>query len=163
MIKRISALLLTAAVALFLLAGCSAKKDASEGSEPEIDFESMFEEIYSTVGEVEGLEDADDETVKDVLMLPLEDIEEYHIRYGNGIYGLADTYIIKPKKDKKANIRTQLEIRRDARISELESININGASETAKNAVIYDRGDYLIMLMHSNNDEVKEIIAKYIY
>ena len=51
---------------------------------------------------------------------------------------------------------------KNSRIEEFEKYDILGAYEISKNAEIYIRGDYVIMVMHQDNDAAKKIIEEYI-
>lgn len=47
---------------------------------------------------------------------------------------------------------------KNARIEEFEKYDILGAYEISKDAEIYTRGDYVIMVMHQDNDAAKKLL-----
>lgn len=150
-----------------LLAGCSGSNpDKETSTTPEAQPstaspKSAIEEIYKDVT-IKDIGYATDEEVTDVLGMNLDDMFSYCIMYSKGNYGVMDTYIIQPKPDKLAEIRSQLEARQDAMIRTYEHYDIYESYEISQNALIYEQGDYLIMLMHKDNDAVRNIIDQYI-
>lgn len=75
---------------------------------------------------------------------------------------MADTFIIKPAEGKESDVWDDLAAVKNARIEEFEKYDILGAYEISKDAEIYTRGDYVIMVMHQDNDAAKKIIEEYI-
>ena len=131
--------------AVLVIGGCGASSGdpATTQSQPaqEANPAGAIEKIYETI-EMRGLVDAQDEDVTDRFQMNLENIESYNIRYSLGRFGVADA---KP-----------------ARIEEFAQDHILGAYEISQYAEIYTRGDYVIMVMHQDNDAAKKIIEEYI-
>ena len=149
-----------------LFAGCSATHAQQEEDKPlvqptEADPQAALDEIYAECT-VKNLGLATEKEAHEVLGLELADIMSYHIMYSKGNYGVKDTYIIRPMPGKVSEVRTQLENRQDAMIRQYEHYDIYKSYEISLGALIYEQGDYLIMLMHEDNDEVRAIIDKHI-
>lgn len=70
----------------------------------------------------------------------------------------------KTKKDRthKENVTNSLKERKDDRIREFSNYDIYNSTQISENAVIFERGDYVIMLMLEDNTTAREIIEKYI-
>lgn len=150
-----------------LLTGCSVgspdkETDPTPEAQPSTASpKAAMEEIYKDAT-IKELGYATDKEVTDVLGMNLDDMFSYCIMYSKGNYGVMDTYIIQPKPDKLPEIRSQLEARQDAMIRTYEHYDIYESYEITQNALIYEQGDYLIMLMHKDNDAVRDIIDRYI-
>ena len=152
---------------LILLAGCSGSNptqetDARPQAQPSAtNPRAAIEEIYKDC-EIKEIGYATSEEVTDVLGLNTEDLLSYCIMYSKGNYGVMDTYIVQPKADKLADVRSQLESRQDALLRTYEHYDIYESYEIVQNALLYEQGDYLIMLMHKDNDAVRSIIDQHI-
>ncbi|MEG1869739.1 MAG: DUF4358 domain-containing protein [Oscillospiraceae bacterium] len=120
-----------------------------------------LDEIYRNC-KVKGISDVDDKELTELLHFNLDDIDAYDIRYSKDGYGVMDTYIIKPYPENVANVKLQLESRLDDLTREYENYDIYNSYSRCENAVIFEQGDYLILLVMDDNDAAKEIINKYI-
>ena len=149
---------IVAMVFAVLVIGGSSGDPATTQSQPaqEANPAGAIEKIYETI-EMRGLVDAQDEDVTDRFQMNLENIESYNIRYSLGRFGVADTFIIKPAEGKESDVWDDLAAVKNARIEEFEKYDILGAYEISKDAEIYTRGDYVIMVMHQDNDAAKKI------
>ena len=147
--------------AVLVIGGCGASSGdpATTQSQPaqEANPAGAIEKIYETI-EMRGLVDAQDEDVTDRFQMNLENIESYNIRYSLGRFGVADTFIIKPAEGKESDVWDDLAAVKNARIEEFEKYDILGAYEISKDAEIYTRGDYVIMVMHQDNDAAKKLL-----
>ena len=146
--------------------GCTANpgeasSQTSDSQSQEAHPEEAIAKIYENI-EMRGLVDAQDEDVTDRFLMNMENIESYNIRYSLGRFGVADTYIIKPVEGKETDVWDDLAQVKNARIEEFESYDILNSFEISKAAEIYTRGDYVIMVMHEDNEAVKKIIEEYI-
>ena len=52
--------------------------------------------------------------------------------------------------------------RKDDRIREFVNYDVYNSSAIAENAVIFERGGYVVMLMLEDNDSARRIIERYI-
>lgn len=126
------------------------------------DPEAALEEIYAQLTRGTGLVDADDETVSDVMGFDLETIEEYWIRYMETDFGASDVYIIKPVEGQQDTVRKDMKEWQESRIRAFSGYDIYNSTEISENAVIFTRGDYLVMLMLEDNDGARSIVEAFI-
>lgn len=96
------------------------------------------------------------------LELSASDLSEYYGKISNANEGLADVIIALPKEDKRESIRLSLSKYKEKRIAEFENYDILDAYTISQDAVIYDQGAYIIMLMLADNEAAREIIDAYI-
>ena len=168
--KRLIAMLLALVLALAMCA-CGSEEE-NENSENEAaehktvrtvaDPEGALEEIYAQLERKTGLVDADDDIVSDVMGFDLEVIDEYYIRYMETDYGASDVYIIKPTEGEDENVREAMKTWQESRIRAFCVYDIYNSTEISENAMIFRRGDYLVMLMLEDNDAARSIIDEYI-
>lgn len=131
--------------------------------------ESAMKEIYTGMSDRIGLVEPSKNQVRDVVGLNLEDVEAYYIRYVEGDFGASDVYIIKPKdgvdeegKSHKDNVTNALKERKDSRIREFSNYDVYNSTKISEDAIIFDRGGYVIMLMMEDNDAARAVIERYI-
>ena len=168
--KRLIAMLLALVLALAMCA-CGSEEE-NENSETEAAEhktvrtvaypEGALEEIYAQLERKTGLVDADDDIVSDVMGFDLEVIDEYYIRYMETDYGASDVYIIKPTEGEDENVREAMKTWQESRIRAFSGYDIYNSTEISENAMIFRRGDYLVMLMLEDNDAARSIIDEYI-
>lgn len=126
------------------------------------DPETALEKIYEQLTRTTGLVDADDDIVRDVMGFDLKSIEEYWIRYMETDFGASDVYIIKPVEGQEDTVRKDMKEWQESRIRAFSGYDIYNSTAISENAVIFTRGDYLVMLMLENNDEARSILETYI-
>ena len=165
--KKLAALL--AALSLALLSACGAQPPldeeeaapaAAEVHAAVADPAGALDEIYQNI-DIKEIEAAD-ESLMESLGFDLWNIEEYHVRYSSGRYGLADVFILKPFQNDYDSVRESLETVKLDRIRKTEDYDILGSHRIAEEAQIYQYGSYLIMLMLEDNAAAAEIIQRYI-
>ena len=170
--KHIFALLL-AFVMMIVLCSCSSSKQEEaeqENAESQTEVsvvtkaepETALKEIYAQLDRSSGLVDADDDIVCDVMGFDLETIDEYYIRYMETDFGASDVYIIKPKSDEYETVRGVLKAWQESRIRSFSGYDIYNSTKISENAVIFRRGEYLVMLMLEDNEAARSIIETYI-
>ncbi len=171
--KHMLALLLSI---LMLIALCSCNSSEQKAELPQDNTENQAEapvitkaepktalkEIYAQLDRSTGLVDANDDIVSDVMGFDLETIEEYHIRYMETDFGASDVYIIKPIDGELETVREAMKTWQESRIRSFSGYDIYNSTEISENAVIFTRGEYLIMLMLEDNDTARGIIETYI-
>lgn len=89
-------------------------------------------------------------------------IEEYYGRISSPNNGLGDLLILKPIGDSHDRVRESLHQYQERRVREFENYDILDAHTIAREAVIYDQGDYVILVMFADNQAVRDIIDDYI-
>lgn len=75
---------------------------------------------------------------------------------------LADIIILKPLPGVRDDVRNQLNLYKENRIKEFENYDILEAHDIAKNAVVYDQGEYLILLMTEDNAQAQTLVDEHI-
>lgn len=104
---------------------------------------SLFEELFPDLGSV---------------------AEEYYGRISDVNGGLADLIVIKRadgagNRDKARDALWQYQ---EKRVSEFENYDILDAYSIARDAEVFDQGDYVVLLMMPDNEAAREIIDQYI-
>lgn len=90
------------------------------------------------------------------------DVEEYYGRISTAEGGLADVIFLLPAENKRESVSLALSAYKERRITEFENYDILDAYSIAQNAVIYEQGDYVILLMLKDNDAARAIVDEYI-
>ena len=129
-----------------------------------------LEQIYSQLGKRIGLvEEPTAEQIAAVVGLDAKDYEQAYVRYVETDFGADDVYIVLPKECKdeegvshRENILSQLRERKDFRTREFANYDVYNSASIAENALIFERGGYVVMLMLEDNDSARSIIEKYI-
>lgn len=110
-----------------------------------------------------------EEQLESVVGLNLDDVEKAYVRYVETDFGADDVYIILPKdgEDENGNshhenVLAVLRERKDDRIREFVNYDVYNSSAIAENAVIFERGGYVVMLMLEDNDSARRIVERYI-
>ncbi|MEG1632267.1 MAG: DUF4358 domain-containing protein [Hydrogenoanaerobacterium sp.] len=102
--------------------------------------------------------------LSDIFHLDSTMVEDYAARYTNGRYGVADVVILKLKNPddtaQKEAVISGLEQRRDDRIAEFENYDVHDAFNIAKNAEVFTRGSYVILLMLADAEDAHTIILE---
>ena len=83
-------------------------------------------------------------------------------RSTDGRFGIADVILVVPKAGQETAARDLLVTIRSSRASLFSNYDIYGSSELAQNGVIYTLGDYHVLLMIDNTEEVRELLEQYI-
>lgn len=128
-----------------------------------------LEQIYSQLGKRIGLvEEPTAEQIAAVVGLDAKDYEQAYIRYVETDFGADDVYIVLPKEGKdeegvshRENILSQLRERKDFRTREFANYDVYNSASIAENALIFERGGYVVMLMLEDNDSARSIIEKH--
>ena len=122
---------------------------------------SALAAVYETV-DIMGIEPVDERVLEEKFFLEVDRLEEYYVRCSSGRFGLADVFILMPDADYLAKAREQLEQIKLMRAREFADYDIYDAHQIALDAVIYEQGGYLIMLMLPDNDAARKVIDQYI-
>ncbi|RLL10155.1 DUF4358 domain-containing protein [Anaerotruncus massiliensis (ex Liu et al. 2021)] len=128
-----------------------------ETAEPETAIEKIYENVT-----VRGLTDASDDDLTDKFFLDVSMLDSYWVRFSSGDFGLADVFILKPSEGMEPKVRDALEQVKLNRAKEFENYDVYDAHQIAQDAVIYEQGGYLIMLMLADTDAARDVIDQYI-
>ena len=101
------------------------------------------------------------ERFKEVVGITSLPADRLHARISNPRGGLTDVVIIRPQTSATSDVREILYRYRDRRIAEFENFDILGSLEIARSAIVFEHGEYLILLMTADNDEAQIIINRY--
>ena len=82
-----------------------------------------LEEIYETV-DVRGLAFANRDLLKNKFFINPDYLEEFHVKYASGRYGVADVFLLKPYPEYRADVRESLEQVKVSRVKEFENFDI---------------------------------------
>ncbi|MFQ9847496.1 MAG: DUF4358 domain-containing protein [[Clostridium] leptum] len=98
-----------------------------------------------------------------------DDYTSAYVRYAETDFGADDVYIVLPKEGEdengnshRENIIAQLRERKDARVREFANYDVYNSASIAENAVIFERGGYVVMLMLEDNEAARSIVERYI-
>lgn len=164
-------LLCAAALAGLMVTGCSqAEEKAAATATQEVqlrvvartaDPQAAIAEIYDTVEgcDVEVLDSA---AIEEIVEISSSKVTESYVNYSDAKSGLSDVIIIKPVERYKDEVRESLYIYKERRIEEFKNYDILDARTIAQDALVFDQGDYIILLMLRDNDTAKSVIDLYI-
>jgi hypothetical protein len=125
------------------------------------DPKGAVEAIYANLEDYEA--DALDAAALEALVgVDSGDITEFHVYQSDAKSGLSDVIIIKPISYSRDEVRECLYKDKEQRIREFEDYDILNAYSIAQNAIIYDQGDYVILLMMQDNETAKATIDAFI-
>lgn len=168
--KRLRTFVLIAA-AVLALSGCGksaepvSKELPSEKTAVSIpetaEPQEALDEIYKTI-DVDGVEEGSGRVLRDKFNINTDLLNDYYFNYTNGRFGVADVFILEPVDGEGAKVREALEQVKLSRSKEFENYDIYNAYQIAQDAVIFEQGDYLILLMLEDPDAARTIIDKYI-
>lgn len=128
-----------------------------EGTGPE----DALAEIYFNV-DILGVQEATSRKLADDFGLDPLHWLSVHGRYTNGRFGIADVFFIRPRAGHEDDVRECLETIKASRINLFRDFDVYDSYSIAVNGSIYQWGDYYILLMIDNEEEVREIIRTYI-
>lgn len=160
---------LTIGLALSACGGAPQPDSRAEGSEQEISIREAVtrptphlavEEIYDL------LPDARPESITTQLFGQLfpdlrDKVEEYYGCVSDPNGGLADILILLPDPEEKDTVREALLVYQEKRIRQFETYDILDAYNIAKNAVVFDQGDYIVLSMLPDNDAAQDILDRH--
>lgn len=125
------------------------------------DPKKAIEDIYFTVS-VMGIEDATIERLTTDFNIDPFIYTGLWGKYSDGRFGAADVIVMKPRPGMEADVREAMQTIKLSRMSLFKNYDIYNAYELAEDGTIIERGDYVILLMIDNKEEVTAIINQYI-
>lgn len=123
--------------------------------------EKAIEDIYFNVS-IMGVENATTERLESEFGVDPEIYTGLWGKYSDGRFGAADVIIMEPRAGFEEDAREALQSIKLARMSLFKNYDIYNAYSLAENGSIIDRGDYMILLMIDNAEEVLGIIEQHI-
>jgi hypothetical protein len=161
-----------AVLTVLLFAGCSfffgtdAGSPGGEGTElregvERADALGAIIAIYTSLEEY-SIERLDEDAAEAILGIYPHEVAEIHAYYSSPKFTLADVIIIRPNAGERDEIRRKLLLFKESRIREFENYDILNAHRIARDAIIYDQGDYVILLMLKDTEAARAIVDGFI-
>lgn len=167
--KRKAALLLLIFVTVFVGCGKKAQPTSAQISSSSVISEAVtvakpqdaVDAIYASLKsyEADPLRYSD---LKDYFGINPSHVSGYFGKISDQNEGLADVVILLPKEQERENVSLALSKYKEKRMTSFENYDILDAYAISQNAVIYEQGGYIIMLMLSDNEAARKIIDEYI-
>ncbi len=117
-------------------------------------------EIYDSLGAYSA-EDITEESLED-LGIDESHVVECYGKISNPNDGLADVAIILPVEEYREEVHLALSKYKEKRMDEFENYDILDAYSISQSAVIYDQGEYVIMLMLADVEDARDIVDQFI-
>ena len=161
------------------LAGCGGQNASSSSSSPpstsssvssesssvpaldEAGFPTLLDNVYTNY-EVMGVVDFEENAIKDVLGLEKDMYDFFAGRQSLARFNIGDVIIVRPTSGNTEAVKEKLEAYRKSKEDQFKEYNVGGDYEKAQNAVIYERGGYVVFIMTENNDPAKKLIDEFI-
>ena len=142
----------------------SVVEELNEKSTPEEpDPSGAVKAIYAQESMAEAITEAMDPAwLGEIIANPEFKAKELYAKHSHPNGGLADVIIAKPHEGDEENMVSWLYRYQERRISEFENYDILDAHTIAKNALVYEQGGYVILLMLSDNESAQDIIDQHI-
>lgn len=152
--------------------GCNTQNDQAESMEAlyalnvkeapvAADPSGAIDGIYSSLDDYEAVEMNDEQLEKFTGINDEFALEVYGMR-SDPKSVLADVIVVKPLPGVREEVRTMLGKYKSERMKEFENYDILDAYSISKSAVIYDQGEFLVLLMLEDNDDAQNIVDEYI-
>lgn len=134
------------------------EKEAPVVAEPEKAAEAVCDKFASST-ELAKIEPA---ALEKITGITSDDAIEAVAYSSEAKKGLANVFIIRPYPSLREDVRDKLLSYRETKIREFENFDILDSYTIAKNAIVYDQGEYLVMLMLSDIESAQSAIDAYI-
>lgn len=134
---------------------------ASADSPQQANPSKALEEIYTAI-DIRDVSKGTKEILNDKFFIAPDLVEEAHFNYTSGRFGVSDVFILKPAKDQMSQVKELLQQVKAIRVKEFSNYDIYNSKTIAEEALVYEQGEYVILLMLEDTDTAKEIINKYI-
>ena len=168
--RRALTLALAAASLAITMSGCMGRSDTQAAAVTEVNISTLevaadpqaaADAIYATVENCKN-EKLDAAGLGSFYNISSVDTEQFLVYRTDPASKLCDLAIILPKEDKRDRIRESLQLYKEKRMAEFKDYDLFDAHKIAEGAVIYDQGDYLVMLMLPDNESAQELINAHI-
>ena len=134
---------------------------SSQAEETPLDGGALLDEIYQDL-ELMGILELDETVMADLLNIPEEYYDQFWGRYSMARFNIGEVFIIQPSDLEGAGqfIQERLEEYRQSRMDTFENYNVAGDYEKARDALLYQRGGYVILLMLEDNSAAQALIEE---
>ena len=139
----------------------SSSQTSSQAPAEELDGDALLEEIFQDL-DLMGVMEVDDTVMADLLNIPGEYYDSVWGRYSLARFNIGEAFIVKPSDKEGAAqfVQEKLEEYRQSRMDTFENYNVGGDYEKARDALLYQRGDYVILLILEDNAPAQELIEE---
>lgn len=137
-------------------------KEAPVYADPALAIDSIYKALENEQGSACDAQPLSEGEFEELTGITDEDALEVFAYYSDPKSVLSDVFVVKPYPSLREEVRAKLIEYRDARAREFENFDIMDAHSIAKNAVIYDQGEYLVLLMLKDNTVAQEQVDVYI-
>lgn len=129
--------------------------------------QEAMNEIYALPNpNIKDLHVVDEVRLLEQYKIDSSEVQEFYITVTDLNYdmrtGIANTFIIKPQPEKLEDIKNKLRDIQDVYIENTVNFNVYNSADIAKNATVFLQGEYVIMLMHEDNQKIIDIIDRHI-
>jgi len=118
-------------------------------------------DIYYNVT-ILGLKEATKETLAEDFKVDTSSFASVNGKYSNGVYGAADVIMVKPRFGMDAQVKEALSDIQAQRTARYKRYDIYDSYRIASQGIIFERGDWIILLMIDDAENAREIIEEYI-
>lgn len=133
------------------------EEQAATGAAPE----QAIADIYFNVS-VMGVDDATSERLQNDFGIDPFIYTGLWGKYSDGRFGAADVIIMKPRPGMEKDVKEALQTIKLTRMSLFKNYDIYNAYSIAESGTIVERGDYIMLLMIDNKEDVTAIINTHI-
>lgn len=128
--------------------------------------QTALEEIYTAVREEYPLMEFEDVTDTALLStlygISADSLDSFTIRRSNGKFGISDVLILQPKEGQTQTALTALEKVQQDLVRQVENYDVYDAVEIASQSMVFQQGDYVILLALKDNIAARQILDKYV-
>lgn len=158
--------LLLTLVLILSMAGCHSKVKGesfyTESSSPaEANPQQAIQEIYEDI-DILDLDTLLIEDVEEQFGIDRACLEDFYVVAASGRFGLANVAILRPAESRDSEVREALYLYKDKLIKQTENYDVKDSRRIAQDALVYDQGGFVILLMLDENEKGQAIIDKYI-
>lgn len=121
--------------------------------------EAALSDIYFDV-QIMGVKDATAEGLAEDFGVDPELFGAVYGKYTDGRFGIADVIIVLPASGCEDEAREALQQIKQSRILTFRNFDVYDSTAISENGIVFQRGDYLILLMIDDLDNAKEILEK---
>ena len=118
-------------------------------------------DIYFDV-DMLGLQDATKENLEMEFDLDPDLYSNVWGKFTDGRFGIADVLIFQPRTGREDELREELERIKLDRMDFFKDFDVYNAYHLASEGVVFQRGEYAILMMIDNSDQVRSILEQYL-
>lgn len=132
-------------------------REATIFADPEAAVNAIYETLEDRKLEVLSVRD-----LCDYLDIEASSLLSSYAVYSDFKSGLCDVIVIEPREGERDKLREALYGYKERRIEEFRNYDVLNSYSIAQDAIVYDQGDYLVLLMLPDNEAAQQIVDEYI-